>query len=376
MKLTEQEGALAMQQIVRSVCYMHSIKIAHRDIKAENVLISGGDLMEQNGLKVGDFGLSARFRNGQVWNARVGTPSHWAPEVVVRKYSQGCDVWACGVLMYNILSGELPFSDANDCEDIREGRLTFSSDNWQTLSPGSVDCVSQLLTDDVEERPSARKALRHPWFRTWVPPIEESRIKLEHLVRMRSFRSTHRLKRAALVVISTMLEDKELSAAHKLFTALDMNGDGFLTLEELRARLKNSRAIEEIELETIFKDGMAEGKPKPFSYTEFVAAMCFLKGRVLNDSICRAAFRNFDKNGDGQLTLETLAIIGLTADIPAEELQKLLQDVDLDQNEIIDFQEFCTMLRGGRPKTRGLGGKDKRPGAGRSASAERMNRRR
>jgi len=345
--LTENETAVVMQQILRAISFMHTQKMAHRDMKAENCMIAGPQLNDRNGLKVGDFGLSSRFRLGQVWNARVGTPTHWAPEVLDRKYGQEVDVWASGVVMYHILSGELPFSDENDCQAVREGNLSFATDAWKQVSTGAVGLVSELLTDDAAERPCAKKILKSSWFNTWIPPVEDENVQPDHLERLRSFRSLNRLKRAALTVVSTMLDDRELSGYHRLFTALDMNGDGFLTIEELRLCLLKFRSSKANNLEGIFKDGIDSKKTKPFSYTEFVAAVCFTRDRQLSDSLCRATFRNFDKNGDGKLDRETLTAIGLLDDIPTNELKGLFRECDINRDGCIDFEEFKIMLRGG-----------------------------
>merc|ERR1740121_2205697 len=126
-----------------------------------------------------------------------------------------------------------------------------------------------MLTDDVQDRPIPRKVLKHAWFQTWVPPAEDSLVQREHLDRLRSFRKLNRLKRAALTVVSTMLDDRELETYHKLFTALDTNGDGFLTVEELRLQLKEMRR-KDVDLEGVFREGQSSKKTKAFSYTEFV----------------------------------------------------------------------------------------------------------
>lgn len=348
--MSEVEAAVTMQQILRAVSYMHNEMISHRDVKAENCLIAGREPLERARVKVGDFGLSARFRPGQVWNARVGTPTHWAPEVLDRKYSKECDVWASGVVMYQLLCGTLPFSDENDCAQVREGALSFAGETWRKISCTAVELVSDLLLDEVPERPAAGKALKHNWFFMSVPKSVDATMKPEHLERLKTFRSMNRLKRAALTVVTTMLGDRDISAARKLFLALDLNGDGYLSADELRTCLANSgdARMENTIIDPIFQVPAESGKQqKPFSYTEFVTAI-FARDRWLGDSICKAAFRNFDKNGDGKLTLENLASGKLVDKMCKQDVVSLLQELGLDCNSSIDFQEFAAMLRGGR----------------------------
>ncbi|CAE8689749.1 unnamed protein product, partial [Polarella glacialis] len=136
-RLNESAAALAMQQLFRAVFYLHRSFICHRDLKSENLLLSesgpfGGAGANNNCLKVADFGLSCIFKPKQIFTAMVGTPSHMAPEVRARKYNFACDYWSCGVIMYYVISGSLPFNMSTP--EASRYKVAFSSTSWAEVS--------------------------------------------------------------------------------------------------------------------------------------------------------------------------------------------------------------------------------------------------
>lgn len=366
--LSELEAAIVMQQILRATSYLHMCRICHRDLKAENCLIAGRGPLEQGKVKVGDFGLSCHFKPKQVFASRVGTPTHWAPEVVERKYTKDCDHWSCGVIMYHILCGVLPFSDKGDCLQVRERHPpSFSVTLWRNVSDTAVALVKKLICWDLKDRHTAKHALQHQCFLDWVPKVEEVPFKAEHLSRLRSFRQLNRLKRAAFTVIMTMLGERYTRNSQKLFLSLDEDGDGLVSFEDLRWRLKpgssasgqagRAAALGERALAASGQDAAAlqilrnmaetEGSvPKPFGYMEFLAAT-FARENCLTDDICKAAFRNFDKNGDGYISLSGLASGKLLGHLAIDEVTQLLEDLDRNSDSTLDLEEFSLMLRGG-----------------------------
>ncbi|XP_051865056.1 caM kinase-like vesicle-associated protein [Pristis pectinata] len=169
---TERHASNVIRQLLETVSYLHSLRIVHRNIKLENVMYHG----EKNPSKVviGDFHLS-RFETGPLTDP-CGTPEYLAPEVVARhRYGRPVDLWAIGVIMYILLSGNPPFYDDTDEEEneshdraifrkILAGDFELDSPHWEDISTSAKELVCRLLEVGQEDRITAPQALAHTWI--------------------------------------------------------------------------------------------------------------------------------------------------------------------------------------------------------------------
>merc|ERR1712137_48492 len=119
-KLKEDVARKYFQQLVSAVDYCHSRGVCHRDLKPENLLLD-----ENGNLKVSDFGLSALWdsrRQDGLLHTTCGTPAYVAPEIINKKGYDGekADIWSCGVILFVLLAGYLPFQDSNLMEMYRK----------------------------------------------------------------------------------------------------------------------------------------------------------------------------------------------------------------------------------------------------------------
>ncbi|KAI4307561.1 hypothetical protein L6164_030733 [Bauhinia variegata] len=163
-KLKEELAHKYFQQLVNAVDFCHSRGVYHRDIKPENLLLD-----ENENLKVSDFGLSALAdskRQDCLLHTPCGTPAYVAPEVLRRKGYDGAkaDVWSCGVVLFVLLAGYLPFHDSNLIEMYRKiGRAEYKFPNW--FSPEVRKLLSKILNPDPEARISIDKIKEHYWYK-------------------------------------------------------------------------------------------------------------------------------------------------------------------------------------------------------------------
>ena len=150
-----------MRQILSAVADCHVHGIIHRDLKPENFLYL--DETEGSLLKVTDFGLSEFFslQSSKPFNDIAGSAFYVAPEVLSRKYGPSADLWSCGVIMYILLTGEVPFwgpTEAAIFREVTRGQLDLNRPACKTLSRSAKELMLSMLNRDHTVRP----ALVHP----------------------------------------------------------------------------------------------------------------------------------------------------------------------------------------------------------------------
>jgi len=168
-RFSERNAALLGQQMLKAISYIHKLRIAHRDIKAENFMLAEASLTSP--VKMIDFGMATRFEDGQVLTELCGSPHYLAPELIGQKYDYRADVWAFGVLLYLLMYGHYPY-DAKHPRDIMVKILTEPI-RWQTkarLSKHGLDFLKRTLEHDPKKRVSAQDALDHDWMKLASTP--------------------------------------------------------------------------------------------------------------------------------------------------------------------------------------------------------------
>ncbi len=163
VKLDENTARRYFQQIILALEYCHSQGIAHRDLKLENLLLD-----ENNNIKITDFGLSSftSFTSSSVLKTICGTPNYVSPEVLQDKGYDGfkSDIWSCGVILFVMICGFLPFEDVNLTKlfaKICSGKVTYP----KTVNKDGKDLISHCLEVNPEKRISIDKIKQHKWFK-------------------------------------------------------------------------------------------------------------------------------------------------------------------------------------------------------------------
>ncbi|KAG6770813.1 hypothetical protein POTOM_026511 [Populus tomentosa] len=162
-RLKEEAARKYFQQLISAIDYCHSRGVYHRDLKPENLLLD-----EDENLKISDFGLSAlpeQFRQDGLLHTQCGTPAYVAPEVLRKKGYDGskADIWSCGVILYVLLAGFLPFQDENVMKMYRKVfKAEYQFPPW--FSTDSKRLISRLLVADPEKRITIPAIMRNHWF--------------------------------------------------------------------------------------------------------------------------------------------------------------------------------------------------------------------
>ncbi|KAI3692106.1 hypothetical protein L6452_31915 [Arctium lappa] len=177
-RLKEDVARKYFQQLISAVDFCHSRGVSHRDIKPENLLLNGND-----DLKITDFGFSAlpeQKRYDGLLHTQCGTPAYVAPEVLRKKGYDGAkaDIWSCGVVLYVLLAGFLPFQDENLMNLYRKiFKAEYEFPPW--FSPETRKLISKLLMADPERRISIQGIMRVPWYRRGLCRQNSFRLKKE-----------------------------------------------------------------------------------------------------------------------------------------------------------------------------------------------------
>ncbi|ORY86934.1 hypothetical protein BCR37DRAFT_390658 [Protomyces lactucae-debilis] len=157
-RLPEEEAVDFITQILNAVDYCHRFNICHRDLKPENLLLDGN-----RNIKVADFGMAALEPMGQKLQTSCGSPHYASPEIISGNHYNGapCDIWSCGIILFALLTGQLPFDDEvvmNLLAKVRSGQYTMPT----FLSPLAQNLISRMLEVDPHKRITMPEILNHP----------------------------------------------------------------------------------------------------------------------------------------------------------------------------------------------------------------------
>ncbi|XP_050272497.1 CBL-interacting serine/threonine-protein kinase 21 isoform X1 [Quercus robur] len=165
-KLEEWEARKLFQQLIDAVDYCHNKGVYHRDLKPENLLMD-----HKGNLKVSDFGLSALQKPGGILTTACGSPCYVAPELLLNKGYNGAaaDVWSCGVILFEILAGHLPFDDRNLINLYKKiSRAEYTFPLWFTK--GQKKLLFRIFDPNPRTRITIPEIIEDEWFqKDYVP---------------------------------------------------------------------------------------------------------------------------------------------------------------------------------------------------------------
>ena len=354
----EKYTAFVMYQLFSAVNYCHKMHIVHRDLKPENILIVSKEQDLFPIIKVCDFGTSKIFEKGKIERKLVGSSYYIAPEVLKKKYNEKCDLWSCGVIMYILLSARPPFPGEDDNEIMERviiGEYDLESPPFNKLSKNALDLIKKLLTMDVNERINAEQALNHPWFKDNHSQELYNRINdngtMKTLIEnLKSYKRTSIIQETALAyLVHHFPQIKDVVNACKLFNQIDKSGDGKINKAELLKGLSErykSKTLEK-DVDEIYKNLDMDNNGY-IGYEEFVRA-AVSKDYFVKDNVLRFAFRYFDKDNSGEITFDEIEELFIQS-IPDknkvhETLQGIIKEVDLDNDNRINFEEFSVVMK-------------------------------
>ena len=340
---SEKDAANIIQQVLSCIQYCHNHNICHRDLKPENLLYLNPGSERDNRIKVIDFGLS---QNADKLKTKVGTAYYVSPEILKGNYTQLCDIWSAGVILYILLTGDPPFNGASDqiiYNKIMKFDFSFPEKKWKHISKEAKDLLQNHMLVPENKRATAKQVLEHNWFKNASDvPLTSLGFTTNFFI---DYIQGSNMKKMSLMYIASRLDENEINNLKKVFSAFDKSKDGQISYEELRQgliQLKSNRITEQ-DVYFLFQalDVDRNGK---IDYTEFIAATLQRANYLRNDRLLEA-FLNFDKDKSGKITKEELLGALKANKTQEKEIEKYIKAVDKNKDGKIDYNEFLDLMQ-------------------------------
>uniref|UniRef100_A0A8C0Z5Z7 Death-associated protein kinase 2 n=3 Tax=Canidae TaxID=9608 RepID=A0A8C0Z5Z7_CANLF len=190
--LSEEEATSFIKQILDGVNYLHAKKIAHFDLKPENIMLLDKNIPIPH-IKLIDFGLAHEIEDGVEFKNIFGTPEFVAPEIVnYEPLGLEADMWSIGVITYILLSGASPFLGDTKQEtlaNITAVSYDFDEEFFSQTSELAKDFIRKLLVKETRKRLTIQEALRHPW----ITPVDNQQalVRRESVVNLENFKKQY-----------------------------------------------------------------------------------------------------------------------------------------------------------------------------------------
>eukprot|EP00892_Ulva_mutabilis_P006891 jgi/Ulvmu1/4574/UM002_0302.1 len=393
---SERTVASYMRAVLKTLAQCHVHNILHRDIKPGNFMLVSNE--EDARIKAIDFGLAVPFQEGDDLTSLTmeGTPWFLAPETLSSKWSTKADIWAAGVMAFQLLTGRLPFNDKRNphnpalsavLRSILTDKLDFNRAYWQDISEEGRDFVRLLLTRDVDSRPTAVEALGHPWLQGDVSDRQKGKpLSFQVVQRVQRFGRNNLLRRSLLhLMVAELMKDEaqpndvpscpldakgrpvmdspNAQAVANVLKYLNLQGKTEVTHAELAKGLKKmGYKLNDEEILRLMQS--IGGGQDTVSRATLIASQIdwqylqrFQKDRWL--TIAQRAFEHIDADADGKVTAGEL-LGALESHIPADELNELYGECAGEAGGIpaarsgmmaghamrpMSFRSFMTLLR-------------------------------
>lgn len=293
-------------------------------------------------VKLIDFGLSKQqsdLTKSVLLKTKLGTPQYMAPEVLYGKYTQKCDLWALGVLIYVCIQCDFPFKGDNQQEifqAIDQGDFDFGYE-WDDISTELRDFVMGLLTDEAN-RFTAAEALDHVWFQKYgsdsTSDIDQIKISASNIGK---YYLEKKLVKYFKLYITCKREDKQKIS--EAFRQIDTNQDGTICKNELEQWYSKYGMEDQYKEYLNLLEEMDINGDGLLQYQEYQAATNSYN--QIEDKFLEYVFRELDQNGDGVLSVDEIQkevdYVGI-----CEDWESLV-----GPDKGMDFETFKTIIKKG-----------------------------
>ena len=364
--LKEKEIAKIFKQIMSAIAYCHEKGIVHRDMKLENILFATEK--EDSPIKIIDFGLSVLLGKKDInkekesndikkygykrMTTKVGTVYYISPEIIKGNYDEKCDIWACGVILYTLLSGYPPFNGQSDKDIynmISQVKYDFDQPVWKNISKHAKELIKKMLSP-AKNRYTAAEVLNSKWLSVKLKKDDEKMNYYLDYKHIEKYKSYNKFKQAILTFIASRLSSEESNKIRNLFCCIDEGQKGRITYEDFSNYIINECNIDDIqekqnEIKKAFMSVDIDHS-NAIDYTEFLAAN--LEEEIyLKEEKLKEAFRIFDLEDVGFIKKEDIIRVLKLDNLDDKEkiVNKIIEDNDYDKDGKINFTDFTTAMK-------------------------------
>jgi len=299
-KCEEKKVVSLIAKVLLAIAHCHSRGITHRDLKPENILFENNEPDAE--IKIIDFGLSRKYAKDEKMHSVLGTPYYVAPEVLKGNYDEKCDIWSIGAMTYLLLCGHPPFNGTSDKEifdNILNSNVKFNLPIFNNVSNNAKSFVKLCLEKNPSKRPSAIKALDHPWFTNVLNESHKvQNLRADILLNIKNFKIKQKFKQMIMKYLLNTMDEEELKIYKSAFFAIDFFHNGCVEQPELKKafELKDIPMTDE-EISHLYKI-LDQNLKGAFDYTEFLMAGVNQKKLFTTEKL-QKAFNYFDINKSG-----------------------------------------------------------------------------
>lgn len=364
----EADAAEATRQMLLAVGYLHAHNIVHRDLKLENFLYESKD--EKAPLKLIDFGFAKVWDPTTLMMASCGSIAYVSPDVLKGQgYTNKCDLWSLGVIVFMLLSGYPPFhgSEKDMRANIMSAKVDWShKSRWKNLSEDAIDFVKCLLVKDTALRLDARGALNHRWLAAARASSKAPSLNKDILRSLRRYADASRVRRAVLQLLAQELAPEETKELRSTFLDLDKSGDGTVRLAELKDAIRGNRdgdaspagsasptspktpasllrRSKSDVIDRLFQV-LDSNSDEQIYYSDFLAATMDARSQLRQEAV-RAAFHRLDADSSGTISADDLRrVIGETFE--GVDVELLVREADTGGTGEVGFNDFIRLLDG------------------------------
>ena len=394
-----------MFQVFLAISFLHSNKVVHADIKRENIAYVYADgnkdkkeiekffkkffndketqyeLAEASGLenlsdkaieiakelsnyqmKILDFGSARKKKksNYEKLTGVTGTVYYCSPEVIREKYDFECDEWACGIMMYILLTGEPPFGGNSEEEifsNILNSTLNLDHPKLKNITENCKDLIKRLLEKKANKRILAADALKHKFFKTGINignlltgKFKENEKILRSMIRRNlTGKRSKKFKDVVIAYITLNFVEQDVEKkARKIFMEMTVGKEKhfLITKDTFVSKMEQiCRDLNKKEIEELF-DIIDENETGNIEYEELIRALSD-KEKLLSDKNLKEAFAFFDKDNNGSISWNEIAeIVYPEGQIPKNTIKEFLNEIgQKDEDMKMDYYEFKRVLK-------------------------------